>query len=379
MYKHLSTILKIAISVAIIAFLCIKASSDESFATILKTRKRWEFLLLGQIFVLAGISLSFIRWRSLVQAVGISFSRTDALRIGFIGHMFGAISIGTFGSDAIRIYYVARENPSQKGPAIAAVFVDRICGLLGLFTLATITMVGFQYVGQSEVLSSESKTLTTITWIAFILTCMGLAGFASLFVLPYMRRTTFMKKLVKRPYVGGFIEKMIEAGIAFQKKPSVLIIALFQSVCVHVFLTLSVYCVAVGLTVPHPSFADHFIISPIAHLANVLPLPGGFGGLEGSLYLFYKVISGDPQNSLGFLVALTYRIATLVGALIGVAFYLRGKKEIQSLVNRHGDESSGESVDSHRDDSDSNDQKAVERDDCTLDDARSPVPNGQPS
>ena len=130
---------------------------------------------------------------------------------------------------------------------------------------------------------------------------------------------------------------MIEAGIAFQKRPSVLVIALFQSVCVHVFLTLSVYCIAIGLTVPHPSYGDHFIISPIAHLANVLPLPGGFGGMEGSLYLFYKVLSGDPQNSLGFLVALTYRIATLTGAVIGIVFYLRGKKEIQSLVKNQDD------------------------------------------
>lgn len=338
MYRRLSTLFKIAISIVIIAFLCYKASSDENFSRILNSSKRWEFLLLGQVFVLAGVTISFLRWRSLVAAVGIRFSRWDALRIGFIGHMFGSISIGTFGSDAIRVFYVSRENPTQKAAALTSVFVDRICGLLGLFTLTSLTMLIFQYQGHSQLLTSNSKALQIITWIALILTFAGFLGFASLFVLPAIRKSPFVRRLLAHPRFGLILEKLLDAGIRYQSKPTVLLIALTQSICVHTLLTLSIFCVAVGLTVPHPSFGDHFMISPISHLASVLPLPGGFGGLEGAMYFFYQSISNAASDTSGFLVALTYRIETLAVAGIGIPFYLRGKKEITLAIT--GSESS---------------------------------------
>ena len=337
MFKHLATFLKIGLSVSILAFLCYQASSDKDFGEMLKTKKKWEFLLLAQLFVLAGMSLSFIRWQSLVEAVGIRFSKWDALRIGFIGHMFGCISIGTFGNDAIRIYYVSRENPTKKTEALATVFVDRLCGLMGLFSLTTLAMIWFQYYGDSAILSSHSRTLQSITWISVVLTILGFCGFGSLFILPYVSKTRLVRWWTQVRFFGPINTKLLAAGLAFQKRPSVLVFALFQSVCVHVLLTLGVYCVAVGLSVPHPSFGDHFIISPIAHLASVLPLPGGFGGLEGALWFFYRSISDDPENSIGFLVALAYRIGILVAAGVGIVFYLRGKKEIEALAKMEED------------------------------------------
>lgn len=334
MLKHASTLLKIALSVAIVSFIAYKASANDQFVDILKSEKNWWYLILAQIFLVAGISLSFIRWRRLVQAIGIPFSYVDCLRIGFIGHMFGSISIGTFGSDAIRIYYISKENPGKKTEALAAVFIDRICGLLGLFLLTTITMFCFQYYGQSAILASHSKTLKSITWIAFGLTCGGLVGFGGLFVLPYLQKTRFVNKVIQFRWIGKLTEKALDAGIVYQSKPQELIIALFESVVVHTLLTMSVFSVAMGLCVNHPSLGDHLIISPISHLASVLPLPGGFGGLEGALYFFYNSISEIENDTTGLVVALAYRIELLIAAVIGVVFYLRGRKELSEITHQ---------------------------------------------
>ena len=334
MKKYLSTILKIVASVAIVGFLGYKATSNDQFALILHSEKKWGFLALAQLLVTAGIALSFIRWRRLVQAVGIPFSWIDSLRIGFIGHMFGCISIGTFGSDAIRVFYVSRENPEQKAVALVSVFVDRICGLIGLLMLTTLTIFCFRWFGKSEILNSESGSLQSIAWFALGSTVAGLIGFSGIFIFPLIQKTRSFQALTRWRVVGPFFEKSLEAGVVYGKRPLVLGVALLQSIGVHVFLTLSVFCVAIGLGVDHPSLGDHFIISPISHLASVLPLPGGIGGLEGFLWYFYQSISGLAENSVGFIVALAYRIEILIVAILGVVFYLAGRRELRSAIRQ---------------------------------------------
>ncbi|MEC9092476.1 MAG: lysylphosphatidylglycerol synthase transmembrane domain-containing protein [Planctomycetota bacterium] len=338
MNKFQFTVLKFGFAIGIVGFLVYKASSSDQFQSIVQSEKQWGFLWAGQVLVTAGISLSFIRWRRLVQAVGIPFSYLDCLRIGFVGHMFGSVSIGTFGADAVRIYFVSRENPDHKALALVTVFVDRVCGLLGLFMLTTLTMFAFRYFGDSAILMSDLGTLQAITWIALGLTCTGLIGFSGLFVFPHVKNTKGFRRLVQLRWIGPLLEKALEAGIVYQQRPQVLVLALLQSIGVHVLLTLSVFCVAVGLRVEHPSLGDHFIISPISHLASVLPLPGGIGGLEGFLWFFYRSIGDQSVNTTGLIVALAYRIETLVVAVVGVLFYLKGRQQIDELVDQHREE-----------------------------------------
>ena len=336
MNKTIATSLKIGISIAIITYLVYKAGAFESgenneFTKLWHSPKNWGFLIAAQVLVVLAIAVSFWRWMGLVHAVKLKLSLFDAMRIGFIGHMFGVFSIGTFGADAVRVFYVARDNPKQKTLAFLTVFVDRLSGLMGLFSLTTITIIGLQFVGESAVISTEEGVLKNITRIVVISTFVGLSGyFCNLFVLPYFAKQNWVKKLTELKLVGGIIKHTIDAGLAYQSHPFILIFAFCQSLLVHILLTLTVFCVAIGLSGTHPTIGDHFIISPIAHLPGILPLPGGIGGLELAMDYFYKAtLSND--SSYGLMVAFGYRLTAIIAAGLGVYFYIRGRKELSQM------------------------------------------------
>ena len=60
-----------------------------------------------------------------------------ALLLGFIGNVFNLVIPGAVGGDLIKAAYLVRMHV-KKTQAIASMVIDRIIGLLGLFTLATI-------------------------------------------------------------------------------------------------------------------------------------------------------------------------------------------------------------------------------------------------
>lgn len=332
MKNKTTTCFKIAVSVGILLFLCWKASGNNEFANVYHSEKNWDHLAAAQVLVTLGIGVSFWRWYGLVRALQLPITLFSALRIGYIGHAFGLVSIGTFGSDAVRVFYVAKENPDQKTLAFISVFVDRLCGLLGLFILTSAAILSFQYLGGSEVVNSQTQLLQTVTKTVTVMTVVGLFGFASLFLLPLFEKQKWVRRLGDLRWAGPIIDKVLAAGIAYQRRPLVLLLALLQSVLVHTLLTLSVFCVAVGLSGQHPSLGDHFILSPVAHLPNVLPLPGGIGGLEVALDYFYRAAMDQVQTSYGLIVALGYRMETFVVAIIGIVFYLRGRGEINKIM-----------------------------------------------
>ena len=68
---------------------------------------------------------------------------------------------------------------------------------------------------------------------------------------------------------------------------------------------------------------------PIANVCGSIPLPGGLGGFEAGLYFLYQTLS---PASHGLVVALGYRIITLVIAGIGVVVYLVSRKDIKRLL-----------------------------------------------
>ena len=310
-----------------------ETGENNEFSRLWHSPKNWGFLFTAQILVILAITVSFWRWMGLVHAVNLKLSLSDAIRIGFIGHMFGVFSIGTFGADAVRVFYVARDNPRQKTLAFLTVFVDRLSGLMGLFSITTITIIGFQFIGESAVISTEEGILKNITRIVVISTVVGLGGyFCNLFVLPYFAKQKWVDSITNLSVVGGIVQTTLDAGLAYQSRPFILVFAFCQSLLVHILLTLTVFCVAIGLSGSHPTLGDHFIISPIAHLPGILPLPGGIGGLELAMDYFYKATL-ETESSYGLMVAFGYRLTAIIAAGLGVYFYVRGRKELSRMEN----------------------------------------------
>ena len=81
----------------------------------------------------------------------------------------------------------------------------------------------------------------------------------------------------------------------------------------------------------------------MAMFAGALPLPGGLGGFEAALHGLYSALmpAGAPAGQ-GFVVALAYRLVTILVAVIGIGFYLSERREVAELVHAAEEEEAEE-------------------------------------
>ena len=78
----------------------------------------------------------------LVRAVGLPFSRYDAVRLGLVGFYFNTFLPGAIGGDVVKAVEIAREN-SCRALAVATVLIDRIIGLWSLIWFVAIVGSAF--------------------------------------------------------------------------------------------------------------------------------------------------------------------------------------------------------------------------------------------
>jgi uncharacterized membrane protein YbhN (UPF0104 family) len=104
-----------------------------------------------------------------------------------------------------------------------------------------------------------------------------------------------------------------------------LIATTLMSAGVHVSYAVGIYLTACGLYDRVAPLGTQLVLVPLAASAGVLPLP--LGPFEAVLEYLYSH-SGMPLHQ-GLIVALAYRIASLLIAAIGMVYYLSSRAEIR--------------------------------------------------
>lgn len=328
MNKVFIQFLKYGISAGIIAYLVIDAQSDKTFAQLIDQPKRWDVLFLAWLACLLAVALTIVRWHVLVRALDLPFSLRDAFRLGFLGYLLNFISLGSVGGDLFKAVFMAREQPGRRAEAVATVVVDRVIGLFMLFVLATIAIL---CTGQ---LHSSVREIQVICQGTIAATAVGTAAMVVL-MIPGVTQGAFSEFLAKLPRMGPVFGKLLGAIRMYRSRMGVLFAACLISAAVHVLSTVGIYLIARGLPGESPSLGSHFLIVPLAMVTGVLPLPvNGLGAFEAVVNFLY-VRFGGPMAVLegqGFIVALGYRAATILIAMVGVCFYLTSRREVSQTL-----------------------------------------------
>ncbi len=136
MKKILLTLLKLSISVGIIAYLVWKATRTRGpgnvdvFTNLVDEPKDWWMLFWAWAFSAAAVVLTFIRWWYLVRALDIPCRFRDAIRISFWGFLFNLAPLGIVGGDLVKAVMLAHEHRQYRAKAVASVLFDRVIGLI---------------------------------------------------------------------------------------------------------------------------------------------------------------------------------------------------------------------------------------------------------
>jgi uncharacterized protein (TIRG00374 family) len=351
--QHLITLAKIVGSLAVLGILFYFSLSTpekrQAFAAMLAKPKdwgleNWGWLLLGFLLLFTAVSITFVRWRYLVHALGVDLSLKDTLRISFLGYMFNFLPTGIAGGDLLKAWMLGREKPGNRAKALASVVVDRIVGLYVLF------LVGVTGIIATGFWSNPDPWAHRICVGVLIVTAVSTIGI-TLVLIPGFLESKFVQAFTRLPKVGHAIESLLEAIIIYRSRRVVLFWSCVMTVPVHVLLTLSLFVLALGLGFRAVPMHEYFVIYPISGMAQTIPLNAG--PAEAVIFFFYKAAwaqlgpaaagLGDPEQQ-GLILAIVYRIVTLLITPIGAAYYFLGaRSEVKDVMHEIEEEEEADS------------------------------------
>lgn len=336
-----ATLIKVTLSLGIVAFLLYytRDKNPEAFDDLWARPKQWGYLALATAACSAATLLTFVRWYYLVRALDMPFRFREAMRISFLGYLFNMAPTGIVGGDLLKAVMVARQQRKRRAQAVATVVVDRIIGLYVLFVVAAaaVLAIGLQRAPEPDIRSAANITL--------LVTAGSTVALAMLFI-PGITNGRLTRSLGRLPKIGHVLESLIDAVRMYRRKVHVLVNASLMSVAVHSLFTLGVYLIACGLFEQVLPLTTHFVVMPISAAMGVIPL--SLGPFEFMLQFLYPRMPAPPgvvaTAAQGLIVALAYRIITLLFAAVGVCYYLAARREVAEVIEEaeHEPEAEGE-------------------------------------
>ncbi len=252
------------------------------------------------------------RWYWFLRVVQVPVSWLKAVSAALMAQLVGSLAIGSAGSDVYRGVVTGRDRAGHRVGVVASILADRVAGLYSLVCLAAIAAAFTPGTGRWQVLRAASLP---VLWAAVAVG--GACILAGLFfnlgpALAWTRHWPLLHKAVV---------PMLAAVERFRSRPDVYLLGIVSGMAVHALGAATLWLVARGLGVAHPSLAEHFLIGPLATCTGLLPLPmAGLGAAELVVDELYKTAIPEAAGA-GILVALTARAINIIANLSLAAFF----------------------------------------------------------
>jgi hypothetical protein len=285
---------------------------------------QWGPLALAGAICTLSLLLTIVRWYWLVQAQGLPFTLSSAIRLGLVGYYYNTFLPGAVGGDLIKAAGIARAQ-SRRTVAVATVIMDRLIGLWALVWFVSLLGLGFWLTGQEVLLAKPN--LQRIVLFAAGLLGVSVLGWLLMGLLAEPRATAWATWLERWPKVGGPAAEFWRAVWLYRRRPGAVGLAVLLSLVSHTGFVLTFFFAAQTFQPTDalsqlPTLTEHFVLVPVGLTVQALiPLPGGVGGGEygfGKLY----VLLGYPEAN-GILGSLSQRIISWLLGLVGYLVYLR--------------------------------------------------------
>lgn len=332
--KYVLPIAKFALAVGIIGYLLTTIDRQE-LSALSSRSKNWPLLATGLACCMTAVCVTFARWYLLVRTLDLPFTAKEAFRLGFLGYLLNFVSLGSVGGDLFKAFFIARDNPGRRTEAVSTVIVDRLFGLYMLLVMTSIALI----VGGAIDKSPEVATIAGTTFAATIIGAIGIA-----FVLtPWATAPRIIELIRKVPIAGGPLSQFATAMRVYRTRPLTLIIGALLSLSVHSLFAIGIFSAAQGIYPETPTLTEHMVIVPLSMVAGALPAtPAGLGTFEAAMDQLYAIVPAvKASSSAGVIVALVYRLITIVIAAIGGCYYVAGRREVQELLHEAELEASG--------------------------------------
>jgi uncharacterized protein (TIRG00374 family) len=310
---RLTTLLKVAVSLGLIAYLFIRMDLAQVGAA-LKSANYW-YLLPAALFFLAAMTNAGLKWYILLRAQGIRIPFRAVLGYTYIGFFFNNFLPANVGGDVMRGYGLARYT-EQAAEAAVSVVVDRIVGLMAFMSSAVVaTLVAIYVMGQENLKQVEVAAIVGLGIIA--------AGFA---VILSRRVRTLVERLFSWKLLTPLAPvycRLSEALNAYRHSYSALALAFCTALLTMVLTSFTDYFIVQSLGGGIPLIYI-FMFNPIIAFVLAFPISIGGLGVTQAVYPFFYGLVGIP-GSLAFTVSLLKQLIIYVTSLVGGVWWWRGR------------------------------------------------------
>ncbi len=273
-------------------------------------------IVFGWAFAVVGLGAT--RWMLLLYGVGIRVNYFRVLQLHLIGLFFNSIIPGAVGGDLMKAIYVIRDQEkSNKTPAMLSILLDRIVGLMGLFTLGAVS-ISFNL---SQFINNESLIpIVALIYVLFAFT-------VCFYILAFWRippEKDLILRIVSRNIVGfSLLKKIYLALCEYRSRPWSLVQALFVSMTIQSLIMVFFIYLTEFMNDSSVDFLSYAAIYPVGVLSTALPLaPAGMGVGHVAFDSLYQLI-GLKNGANVFNV---YLVAQITLNFVGIIPYLLIKK-----------------------------------------------------
>ncbi len=305
------------------------------FSDIVSRPIHYEFLLLAAAVTIAGLMITFLRWHLLVRAVGLPFSRYNAIRLGLVGYYFNTFLPGSVGGDLLKAYFIARDQ-GRRTVAVATVIVDRVIGQWALILFVTISG-GVMWLLEKPFLV-ENHDLQLIVQYSAAIIGISLVVWVVTGFLSDERSVRIATALEKIPKLGGPIAEFWRACWMYRKQPRAVATAILMSLVGHCGWVLVFHSAVRAFETENPAvdvgtYLEHMIVVPVGMTVQALfPSPGGIGGGEAAFGQLYKIMGKPVLN--GIAGCLSQRMVFVFIGIMSYLVYSRMKKGLVAVEER---------------------------------------------
>lgn len=309
MRKHLSTLLKIGVTLLGLALVLTQFDLGRIFATLRTASLPW--LLAGFVLVNASVVLRAYRWHLLVRGLSAAIRFGRLVELYFVGNFFNTFLPSGFGGDVVRILEVSQDVPTSV--ATGTVLIDRMTGLMMLFALALLALP-FRPAGFPPVLLGVILAI-----------CLGglVAGFLLLdgrLLRRYGRWLPGKLSTEGDGFVAQVAQAVDECGW-HAIGGAMLVSIVFNLLQMTWWWTTAV---ALNLSV---SFGYLLLVVPLLSIAMLVPSIGGLGVRETLAPLLFSGAGLAPEQAiaLSLMVFAMERISGLLGGPVYIVTTLRDR------------------------------------------------------
>jgi uncharacterized protein (TIRG00374 family) len=268
---------------------------------------RLSLLLFAVIPLSLNVVIATIRWHWLLQPLNADFRFLDILRLRLVAEFFNVCLPGGFAGDVLRGVQSKRFGVTL-GESFSSVFTDRLIGMIGLVVISVVgIMFSWKFLLQTEFIFYVIGFSFTLLFLSILI-----------YSRPVRSKFSAITPLFGR--FGARLDRFYHAVQQYWNFPGILFKVFGITVLGHMFMTVSIYLLALSLHADI-SFTYFLLFVPVIGILSMIPITvNGLGLREAGYVLLFPLVGMSQAQALG--TSLLFFVIIVGRSFIGGVLYL---------------------------------------------------------